>query len=497
MAARRLCVAIGKQYKCSPGVAERIPGIIDFPGSARCTRFSRATLEINGDGIMVILGLGSNIGDRTEHLRTAIAYLKNIKAITIEKISPVYESEALIPPDHQGKSLDRTSQQYAWDLPYLNLAIKISTSLAPEQLIVELKTIEKRMEREHNARWYPRNMDIDILAWDNHTISTDKLTIPHVHLESRPFALWPLFDVAPDWVHPILKKSAAELVGHWGGKFSGQAPLKTRQVNADITPTQLVAAINVTPNSFSDGGFCFTPENALLKAKKCVEEGAAIVDIGAEATSPTGIAAISWQEEWQRLLPVLNLIKAELPQTKISIDTYHVKTAEKVLNLGIDYLNDVTGFRDPSMRALARAAQIPFVFMHSLSVPARRDLVIPEDHNPVTVIFDWAKQQIDLFLQEGFLLDNLIFDVGIGFGNTAAQAFTLLKHIEKFHELGVKLFVGHSRKSFLNLVTQNGFANRDNETAIITGMLAKKNVHFLRVHEIAMNKRALHISQLI
>lgn len=445
---------------------------------------------------MVILGLGSNIGDRYQYLRTAITYLKKLPSVVVEKISPVYESEALIPPDAQDTLIDRRAQYYAWDLPYLNLAMKISTSLSPVELIAELKTIEKNMDREQNARWYPRTIDIDILAWDDRIVSENHLKIPHVGLESRPFALWPLSDVAPDWVHPLLKKPVAELVKPWGDKFSGLAPLKTRQVNADIMPTQLVGVINVTPDSFSDGGLCFTPENAFLKARKCIEEGASVLDIGAESTRPNA-KPLSPQEEWQRLLPVLSLIKMELPTAKISLDTRHPETAEKALKLGIQYLNDVSGFHSPRMRALALAAQIPLIFMHSLGIPADNKNVIPEDQDPVAVVFEWAQAQRDLFLKEGFQLENLIFDLGIGFGNTAEQAFKLLKNIDVFHTLGVKLYVGHSRKSFLNLVTQKGFANRDTETAIISGILAKKNIHFLRVHEVAVNKMALTIHGLI
>ena len=352
------------------------------------------------------------------------------------------------------------------------------------------------MRREKTARWYPRNIDIDILTWNDEIILEEHLTIPHAGLEERPFALWPLFDLTPDWVHPQLNRSARELVKHWGDKYSGNSPLKTRPVNADLEATQLVGIINVTPDSFSDGGLCFKPENALLQAKKCVEEGATILDVGAESTTYNAIN-ITPKEEWERLLPILYLIKSNLPNTKISLDIRNPETAQKGLEFGIDFLNDVKGFQDPKMRSLAVDAGIPIVFMHSLTIPANKAILIPEDQNPVSLIYEWGERQIDAFLKAGMKLENLIFDVGIGFGNSPSQAIRLLKNIDVFHALGVKLYLGHSRKSFLNVLTDKHFSDRDFETAVISGILAKKNIHYLRVHNVAMSKRAIQLNQLL
>ena len=442
---------------------------------------------------MVILGLGSNIGNRYQYLREAIEYLSTSPELSIEKMSAVYESQALIPPDHAQQAIDRQNQQHTWNKPFLNCAVRISTQLDPQQLLVITKGIEKAMQREPAARWYPRNIDIDILAWDDRIMDEPHLRIPHPGLEQRPFALWPLHDVAPEWLHPQLKQKASELVKPWGNRFSGQAPLQTRQINTDISVTQLVGIINVTPDSFSDGGLCFTPENALQQAKKLLAEGATVLDLGAESTRP-GAVPLEPGEEWMRLQPVLSLIKSECPQAKLSIDTYHPETAEQCLKHGIDYLNDVSGFTNTAMRQLAKDANIPIIFMHSMKVPATKTDLIPENCDPAQFIFDWAQQKIDSFLQDGFNHENCIFDPGIGFGNSPAQAWQLLNHIEKFHQLGVKLYVGHSRKSFLKALPQSNYRDHDFDTAIISAELAKKNIHFLRIHNVAMNKRAIDIS---
>lgn len=439
---------------------------------------------------MIILGLGSNIGNRIGFLRQALQHLQAIPELKIEAVSPIYESEALVPPNQISAKMQE------WNLPFLNCALRLQTNLSPEALIKHTKGIEQTMQREKKARWYPRNIDIDILAWDDVVMDKEHLHIPHRDLDQRPFALWPLADLAPQWQHPLLKKTAEKLSAEWGSRFDGQAPLKTRQINADINATKLVAIVNVTPDSFSDGGLCFTPENALLQAKQCIAEGATILDIGAESTRP-GATPLTAEQEWNRLSPVLNLLKQELPQAQLSIDTYHAQTVEKCINLGINFLNDITGMSNTRMREIARAADIPIVFMHSLTIPANKNSVIAEDKNPTKVIFTWAQQKIEDLLRAGFKIENLIFDPGVGFGNTSEQALKVLNDIELFHQLGVKLYVGHSRKSFLKALPASNYINKDFDTSLITAYLANKNIHYLRVHNVAMNKRALDVSAVL
>ncbi len=154
---------------------------------------------------MVILGLGSNCGDRVLHLQSAVA---KIGKIVVDLVcSPIYESAALLP---EGAPLE-------WDITFLNMALCCKTILTPQQLLLEIKAIEKKLGRVERGHWGPREIDIDILAYDDLVINEENLIIPHAHLTARDFALIPLADIAPDWVYPakgnFYGKTAREIAG--------------------------------------------------------------------------------------------------------------------------------------------------------------------------------------------------------------------------------------------------------------------------------------------
>lgn len=434
---------------------------------------------------MIVLGLGTNCGRRYQHLRTAISHLAQLSDLKIINTSPIYESEALL-PENAPKD---------WCKNYLNMAVSCESILSPEALLQQLKNIEKAMGRNYYARWSPRIIDIDILAWDDLLLKTDRLNIPHIGLEDRPFALWPLLDLTPNWRHPVWQKKANEAATHWGSRFTGMAPLKTRQVNADILETQLMGAVNVTHDSFSDGGLYLDPDKAYAQVVKLVEAGANVIDIGAESTNPVYSKPITTREEWSRLKPVLDRIQKTTLKVKLSVDTRNPETAHKALDLGVDILNDVSGFSDLKMIALAKEYNVELVMMHSLGIPADPNVTIPLNQDPVKVVFDWGIERIRQLCTAGIEPKKIYFDVGVGqFGKTAEQSIAILKNINKFHELGVKLCVGHSRKSFFSLVTDLPYNQRDLETAVLSNYLAKQNTHLLRVHDVLSSRRAIRLA---
>jgi 2-amino-4-hydroxy-6-hydroxymethyldihydropteridine diphosphokinase len=138
---------------------------------------------------MVVLGLGSNQGDRLMYLRRALEALKKLNKVEVKQVSGVYRSDALLPKDADSH----------WNQPYFNLALRAETTLPPHELLDCIKRIESDLERKKEKRWGPRSIDIDILAWDDRVINDDRLCIPHEGILDRPFALWPLADVAPFW----------------------------------------------------------------------------------------------------------------------------------------------------------------------------------------------------------------------------------------------------------------------------------------------------------
>lgn len=434
---------------------------------------------------MLILGLGSNLGDSVNNLRHAVQLLQKSPFISEVKVSPIYSSSALLP----------VYAPLAWDKPYLNIALTCQSSLTPIELLALIKQIEKQLGREESQRWAPRIIDIDILAWGDYQIDQALLQVPHAELEKRPFALWPLLDLVPGWKPP--SRDLSDLLHQWGSRFSGQAPFNTRQLPHRLFGTHLVGILNVTPDSFSDGGQFVYAVDALNQAEKLVLEGAEILDIGAESTRP-GAKSVSAEDEWNRLAPILQALKDSSVRwpikPKLSIDTRHYQVAEKALAFGIDWINDVSGFTDSRMRDLGAKNAVKCVVMHNLGVPSDKKRVLSSDSPICQQILKWAEQRFNVLISAGVAPEQLIFDIGIGFGKTAQQSALLLKNIPYFRSLGCALLVGHSRKSFLNLVTDKRGAESDLETALLSYQLVAHQVDYLRVHNVSLNARAVNMA---
>jgi 2-amino-4-hydroxy-6-hydroxymethyldihydropteridine diphosphokinase / dihydropteroate synthase len=439
---------------------------------------------------MVVLGIGCNIGDRLANLRAAIVHIKGIDGVTVHQVSPAYESDALLPKNAPQN----------WDNPYLNIAIAISTELNPEQLIAKTKAIEKKMGRLEQPRWSPRIIDIDFLAWHEEYYHSDNLNIPHPELLNRPFTLWPLVDIYPGWRYcepnkNETGKTAEEISKKFGSRFGGKAPLNTGQIAHRIDTPIMMGILNITPDSFSDGGKFVDPKSALKQAEDLFNAGADIIDIGAESTRPTSTISITPEEEWQRLQPILDAWQSFWPnksfRPKLSIDTHKPQTAKKLLSYEIDFFNDVTGLTNPKMLDIVKESKAKIIFMHNLGIPADPEKVLADDTDAVEAVYQWGEQQLEKLIKSGLDKSRLIFDVGIGFGKTADQSLVLIKNISQFHQLGVPLLIGHSRKSFLNRFTNEPFAQRDIETARISEFLASQKVDYLRVHDVDVNMRLL------
>lgn len=440
---------------------------------------------------MVILGLGSNVGDRLANLRKALQAIKKIPALTVTQVSPVYLSDALLPDNAPPE----------WDMPHLNLALCCKTTLEPLALLKSLKTIEWSIGRKPEVRhWGPRIIDIDILAWDDLVIQNDLLSVPHENLQERPFALWPLADVAPLWAFPLPGqnhgKTAAQIVEKWGSRFSGEAPLHTRQIYQRIDTPQLVGILNITPDSFSDGGHFLDVEQALQQAFHLIESGAEIIDIGAESTAPRA-NAVTPETEWARLHPILSAIQEARPQfmiaPKISIDTRHADVAAKALNLGVDWINDVSGLDDPAMREIVSQSSVDCVVMHHLNIPERRDQVLPRELDPVKLVYEWGEKRLNELEKQGINREHIIFDPGIGFGKMAEQSLVLLRNLQAFEKLNVRMLIGHSRKTFLSLFSGLSFAERDIETMAMALCLAHDPINYLRVHNVEICARGFRV----
>lgn len=406
----------------------------------------------------VILGLGSNVGDRREMLRLAVAelakYLENIR------VSHIFESEALLPKNAPTE----------WNMPYYNMAVAGKTSLAPLELLRTVKQIEQELGRKKFGHWCPRKIDIDILGMEDVVIDSEELQVPHKEMLKRNFVLIGMAEIAPNWLHPTAGKTAKELAKAIA--LTGLSMIKR---------PELVGIINITPDSFSDGGLSFAVQDALANILRLVDEGADIIDIGAESTRPNA-TPITQEEEWARLEPVLSRLNGfPIP---ISVDTRYAETAQKALALGARWINDVSGFANADMVAAVRDSNCNLVVMHSLTVPADKNVVLPIDADPVELIIAWVKTRFEELEKAGIRRERIIFDPGIGFGKNAEQSQKIIDGVARFKELDVPIFIGHSRKSFLSA---NG-EDRDDATVKASQFLAENGVDYLRVHNVKRHR---------
>ena len=259
--------------------------------------------------------------------------------------------------------------------------------------------------------------------------------------------------------------------------------------------TKIVAILNITPDSFSDGGVNFAIDNAINTAQSMIDAGVDVIDIGGQSTRP-GSGMLTYEDEWHRLRPVIGAISSMVKNTKVevSVDSYHYQTIEKAMLLGIDIVNDVSGSIDDKITEMvAEHGQIKMVLMHNLGIPADLKNVIMEV-NHLEVIEQWGLEKI-IYLKERGISDNqIIFDPGIGFGKNAEQAIDIIKKIDYFKHLG-QIMVGHSRKSFIKLFSDVEASQRDIETHIASAYLAQKNIAYLRVHDFIGNSRAINIAK--
>ncbi len=248
----------------------------------------------------------------------------------------------------------------------------------------------------------------------------------------------------------------------------------------------LVGILNITPDSFSDGGEYDSLEKIIIQVKKLIADGAAVIDIGAESTRP-GAVPIDTSEEWSRLqgfLPeIISVCQAENILT--SIDTRHALTAQKALKLGVDWINDVTGFNADMIDAI-RESGCKLVVMHNLGVPVGK--LIPADQDPVAVVMEWAENKISALLAAGINKDRIIFDPGIGFGKNAAQSLEIINRIGELKKLDVPIYTGHSRKSFIGLGKDASIAEKDAHTLEYSQEMVANGVGYLRVHNVGLHK---------
>jgi dihydropteroate synthase len=253
--------------------------------------------------------------------------------------------------------------------------------------------------------------------------------------------------------------------------------------------TYIMGILNLTPDSFSGDGLMRGSDpvkNAVIQARKFVSEGADILDLGAESSRP-GAESVSIEQEMQRLMPALSAILKENLDAIISVDTYKSQVAEKALQVGADWINDIWGLRfDPLLAQIAARYKAPVVIMHN-GRELKQDQNIPDNKTKKDYI-DRVKSELKVSIhiaQEADIpKENIILDPGIGFGKTVEENLVLINRLDEIKSMGFPLLIGPSRKSFIGLTLDLPADQRLEGTAAATAISISRGADIIRVHDV-------------
>ena len=292
-------------------------------------------------------------------------------------------------------------------------------------------------------------------------------------LARQPFGLRRLADE----VIALLDRGRPKQLPHASGILElGERPL-------------IMGILNVTPDSFSDGGEAVDPGLAVEKGLKMIAQGADIIDIGGESTRP-GAEAVPVQSEQNRTLPVIRELSRQSDRP-FSIDTRKSEVAAAALEAGASLVNDVSALGDEGMAEAVRESGAALVLMHMLGTPATMQQK-PEYEDPVDEIYRWMESRLDLAEERGLDRDRLVLDPGIGFGKRVSDNTALIRRVDELHSLGRPLLLGASRKSFLGALMDEDDPTRRLEGSLAAAArAAEAGVQILRVHDVAETKRFL------
>lgn len=250
----------------------------------------------------------------------------------------------------------------------------------------------------------------------------------------------------------------------------------------------IMGILNVTPDSFSDGGKFQKMDEALFRAEEMIGEGADIIDIGGESTRP-GYRKISVQEETDRVIPVIENIKSRF-DIVISLDTYKSEVAKAGISAGADMINDIWGLKyDTVMASLIADTGIPCCLMHN-----RREAIY---NSFITDVIRDLRESILLAEKAGIAKEKIILDPGIGFGKTYEQNLEMIGALERLHVLGYPLLLGCSRKSVIGLTLNLPVGERLEGTLVTTTLAVMKGCSFVRIHDVKENVRAVRMAEAI
>jgi 2-amino-4-hydroxy-6-hydroxymethyldihydropteridine diphosphokinase/dihydropteroate synthase len=389
---------------------------------------------------MIFLSLGSNVGNRLENLRIAISKLSFF--FDCKKLSHVIESRAILPDNAPAD----------WDMNFLNMVIAGETSVDAFSLLALLKNIEREMGRETTySSWSPRIIDVDIIAYHDLCIYTDELSIPHREIRNRDFLQYLLASISYQ-IPANIRINTEKYVA----------------LNYFVLDPRLVGIVNVTPDSFSDGGAFFDFSNAENQIRKLYNDGANIIELGAQSTHP-GYVEIPPTEEISRLGEIFERVG---DINCLGIDTYFDNVVEFALQKpNIHWINDIKSQISDNVIKLIADKNAKLIIMLYGMDPS------------------WLETRAKYLRNLGMKKENIILDPGVGFAKTKRENIEMIKNISRIKEMGYEILLGHSRKSCFSAFSNADAPDRDIETIAISDFAKAKNVDYLRIHNVKDHMR--------
>ena len=259
--------------------------------------------------------------------------------------------------------------------------------------------------------------------------------------------------------------------------------------------THVMGILNVTPDSFSDGGRFLRLDDALRRAEEMVAEGADLIDIGGESSRP-GAAPVALDEELDRVIPVVETLAGRV-SVPLSVDTYKAEVARRALDAGAALVNDISAMRfDPAMKELIAERGVPVILMHMRGTP--RDMQIsPFYEDVIGEIGAFLRERIAEAVSAGIAQSSIVVDPGIGFGKRVADNLEIVRRLDAFHALGCPILLGPSRKSFIGKVLDVSSEERLEGTAAVVALSVLRGAHLIRVHDVRQMVRVARMVEAI
>ncbi|KAI9365181.1 Dihydropteroate synthase-like protein [Pilaira anomala] len=452
---------------------------------------------------LAYIAFGSNLGDRVDNINRAFTLLES-NACVILDTSFLYET----PPMY-----------YTEQPAFLNGVCKIATHLSPHALLDTLKEIEANLGRLPSFRNGPRPIDLDILFYNDLVLEEgDHLIIPHKLMAEREFVLWPLCDIARDMEHPRLFKTNGQLLSQLlkvtaeseegSLKIDKVTPIRSNTLWKWNQKTFIMAILNVTPDSFSDGGKHNQLDSAFEAAWRMKKEGADIIDIGGMSTRPGADDTFPEQQEMDRVVPIIKKLRESGFDLPISIDTFRASVAKASIEAGANLINDISGgSRDPQMLQVMAETQVPVCLMHmrgDAQTMMSEENTTYENNDVVSDVSHVLNVLVQRAIAAGVHRWNIIIDPGIGFAKTPEQDMELLRHLSDMSQgydsllRGLPSLVGISRKKFIGSVTGVDEAEkRTFGTAAAVAACVAGGANILRVHDVRPMWEVIQVSDAV